>query len=744
MTTLNAPDATENALRRYFVLPDEVSKIGFVHKINQEATPDEVFKTVSEYQVTPSIQQNLDRALGYANKSLADHASTFTWVHGSFGCGKSHFMNVLSLMMAGELAVYQEHPELQKQKQKYEDGVLKKKLFRLHVHCISRGTNSDPLEKIVFGAAVDAVKRLHPDAGLPALFQWQALFEAAKGVRKGMGDEAFFKTISPGSEAKTGENIEGDNDEEAWGKLSTKGTWTAERFDKAIKDAATPEGEALLKALTASKMLGKVAEGSGFIAIGPGLKALASFLKDLGYDGVVLFLDELVLWLSTLRGDKDKLNEQTKRVVTLVEHGDFRPAIPFVTFAARQRALSEMMGTFAEGEGEKVFEDQLSYWKDRFEVINLEDKDLPRIIEKRILKPKSESTKAELDAAFDGFQQRFKKDFRKLTGDQGDVDDFRRVYPFSPALIEVLVALSASLQRDRTALRELSRMMVEYLSDFQPGKVIPVGDLFDVVVHGDVSDKAAMRRLFSNASRIYKDELLPLIQESNNTSRDGRCQLQSDEFDDSLGCSGCQEQSCRAQTRIAKTVLLQGLVPNTPVLKHLDAQTLVNLNAGSVKSVVPNQESSQVASMLRVWAGESSAIFIQDKDGPNPTVKAVLETIDTRRIIESALEYDNQQRRQGRVRNILFSMMGIQTKGQDAYRNVEWSGRKWKIGVVYTNTRITNEATFRCADNEDLRLIIDYPFDDAGHGPEDDEKSIAQAMITHRRASTLWYGCPVL
>src|SRR5690606_9473801 len=143
-------------------------------------------------------------------------------------------------------------------------------------------------------------------------------------------------------------------------------------------------------------------------------------------------------------------------VATLIEHGTEPLALPLFTFAARQRALSQMVGHFAVGRDEEIFRDNLMFWKDRFDEISLEDKDLARIIEARILKPKSEAARPEVDRAFDGFRQKYQKDFNQLFGDQGGPEDFRRVYPFSPALVETMVRLSSTLQRDRTALRELT------------------------------------------------------------------------------------------------------------------------------------------------------------------------------------------------------------------------------------------------------------------------------------------------
>ena len=40
-----------------------------------------------------------------------------------------------------------------------------------------------------------------------------------------------------------------------------------------------------------------------------------------------------------------------------------------------------------------------------------------------------------------------------LLGSEGERDLFRKTYPFSPALVQALIAASSVLQRERTALK---------------------------------------------------------------------------------------------------------------------------------------------------------------------------------------------------------------------------------------------------------------------------------------------------
>jgi|GEM_PF-1338039 len=696
-------------LRRYFQLPDDVKTVDFVHQIDRAASKERIFRTLFDYQVTPSISRSLNSALDNVRRGLEERRSVFTWIHGSFGCGKSHFMNVLSLLAADEKTVYSTHPELEEHRARFSPSVIGKNLFRLHVQCISRGAHS--LEDIVLGAAIEELARVRPEAPVPALFEVQKLFASAKQLLKDLGDEKFFGAF-PSNKTEDAD----------WGEF---GGWDRSRFEAAIAKPGSSDARALAGELAKTPWLEGMAAGGELVKLGPGLQILAEHLKRLGYDGVILFLDELVLWLSTFQ-DPKKLALETPKVSTLVEHGDYPPALPFLTFAARQRDLSEMVGKLTVGKDEVIFRDQLSFWKDRFETISLEDKDLPRIIEKRVLKTTGTEATMELDRAFDTYKRTFAADFRQLNGNQGDADDFRRVYPFSPALVEVMVALSATLQRDRTALRELTHLLVRYLPDFELGKVVPVGDLFDVVAHGQTSDLPAIQKLYEQARRIYENDLLPHIQKKNNTATAEKCQLLRDEFDKRLGCAGCSEKACRTQTRIAKTVMLQGLVPNTPVLRNLTAQGLVYLNSGTLKSKVPNQEPSMAAQLVIDLKDASPAIHLEGVT--NPIVRCILDVIDVRRILDYCRDLDNEQRRRIRVRQILFERMNIKVEDQTGTRTVEWRGRKWRVGFVYDNVRQANDHVFRPAEDEDVRVIVDYPFDEMGRSPREDEERIGQVI----------------
>src|SRR5690606_22828317 len=143
------------------------------------------------------------------------------------------------------------------------------------------------------------------------------------------------------------------------------------------------------------------------------------------------------------------------------------------------------------------------------------------------------------------------------------------LYPFSTQLVAALVAMSNSLQRERTAIKLLLELLVEHIPDLQLGEVVRVGDLFDVLAGGDDPADGVMRARFNSAKELYKFQFLPVIQEANGTTTPERCQRLRDGHPIRLGCSGCPEKQCRIDNRIIKTLLIAALVPEVDELKNL-------------------------------------------------------------------------------------------------------------------------------------------------------------------------------
>ena len=167
----------------------------------------------------------------------------------------------------------------------------------------------------------------------------------------------------------------------------------------------------------------------------------------------ILFLDELILWLASHAADLKFVHQEGQKLAKLVEAQAADRPIPIISFVARQRDLSELIGDSVPGADRLNFGEALKHWEGRFHKITLEDRNLPAIAEKRVLKCHSDAARLELDAAFEQTAKIREAVMTTLLTSDGDREMFRKVYPFSPALVQTLIAVSSVLQRERTRSR---------------------------------------------------------------------------------------------------------------------------------------------------------------------------------------------------------------------------------------------------------------------------------------------------
>src|SRR5262249_15111879 len=148
---------------------------------------------------------------------------------------------------------------------------------------------------------------------------------------------------------------------------------------------------------------GDVAQASGeaFVDLEEGLSVISAHAKGLGYDALILFLDELILWLASRAADAAFISREGPKLVKLVEYHNTNRPTPVVSFIARQRDLKDLVGEFFTGAEQLRFADVLNYWEARFSTIRLEDRNLPAIASKRLLAPKSDEAGRVIDAAFE-------------------------------------------------------------------------------------------------------------------------------------------------------------------------------------------------------------------------------------------------------------------------------------------------------------------------------------------------------
>lgn len=678
-------------------LPARVQKSQFVVSLESGvANPSSV---IEHYAVTEQIHDAYDLALGYVQHAIEEHQNVASYLHGSFGSGKSHFMALLSLMLANDSRAFG-NEALHDLRAKHE-WLREKKILRLHFNMIDAAS----LEDRIFKGYLAHLTQHHPDAPLPAIFRDAGLFENAQSLRQTLGDDAFFAKLNQGKQGSS-----------KWGSLQTAQAWDAARFESVLAGHDESERARLLTDLTRTHFPAFAQGNQGFVDFEPGLAALCAHARRvLGMDAVVLFLDELILWLGSIAADRARLNREVPKLSRLVERNLAGAETPVVTFAARQRDISEMVGDELVGPEHEHLRNALSHWHGRFNEIQLGDKNLPEIVAKRVVRAKDDAARKTLDQAFDKLRGQLKGNaYETLLGSEGDERAFRRVYPFSPALVETLIALSHLLQRERTALKVLMELLVEHLPahmpDFQLGQVIPVGELWDVLAAGEEPMDGGMRKLFRQAKRLYELELLPVLQAQ-------------------------ASDSPRADQRLIKTLILAALVPHVPALKNLTVRRLVQLNHGSLRTIIPGGEIQKASTQLRQWAAMIHNLRIEE--GEDPLVSLSIDDVDVTSIAASGQGYNTEGARKAKLRSILFEALGLEAERDDFEHKLVWRGSKRVGSVLYGNVREMDDVQLQAPPDHDFRVVIDYPFDRAGHAPTEDEARLMSFLDSGKQSPTV-------
>src|SRR4051794_17085077 len=696
-------------LRELIDIPEHVRKGDFVLRLSEGVI--DPAGTLGEYVVTPELVKCFDQALDLIRDAVARRTSKATYLHGSFGSGKSHYMAVLHLILQGNPQA-RGIPELAGVIAKHNDWLQGKKFLLVPYHMI--GAHS--LESGVFGGYVDFIRRTHPEAPVPGVFLAEKLFDDARHLRQTMGDGPFFDRLNAGQGAAGGGG---------WGELET--AWDGSRFEAAMEaDPGSEERTRLVSDLVGTffRSYSVQAEGQreAYLSLDKGLCVLSQHARDLGYDALLLFLDELILWLATRSVDLDFVKREAAKLTTLVEAQTPDRPVPIVSFVARQRDLRKLIGEHVAGAERLNFSDSLDWQEGRFSTITLEDRNLPAIAEKRVLKPLSEAARSELDAAFERTAKVRDAVWNTLLTSEGDRLMFRRVYPFSPALVQTLIAVSSVLQRERTALKVMRHLLVEHRDTLELGDLVPVGDLFDVVAHGDEAFSAEMAIHFDNAKRLYHQKLLPMLEKQHGRSEE----LEQLSWDDK------KRVAFRNEDRLVKTLLLSALVPGVETLRGLTAERLAALNHGTIKTPIEGREAQEVLRRVRGWAASVGEVRVGE--GQNPTITVQLTGVDTQAILAKARGEDSMGNRRRRVRQMLFEQLGI----GDADRLLidfpfRWRNTDRRCEVVFGNVRELPDASLEAG--EDWKVVIDIPFDEGTHGPRDDLGKLQQFRQSHPAGS---------
>lgn len=682
-----------------FDIPDGVHQGDFVLRLTEGLQSDRRKQTLRQYVVTPQLVHCFDRALALIGGAVTGNSSKGAYLHGSFGSGKSHFMAVLDLILEGDAdarAITELASVISKHNRWWQGG----KFLVVPFHMIG----AESMESAILGGYAAYVRQHHPDAPTPGFYRSEGLLADAARLREQMGAERFFAALA-GTDAGGG-----------WGAIGSG--WEADSYAAAAK--APPEDT------EHQRLVGDLVDaffahlrsdtGAGnYVSLDRGLAVLSRHAQSLGYTAVVLFLDELILWLASHSQDQAFLNREGQKVSKLVEAGEAGRPIPIVSFIARQRDLRELVGKAVPGAQQLAFADVLQWWEARFDKIVLEDRNLPAIIERRLLQVQGPEQKRRLHDAFEQTARVRREVLDILLTHEGDKRMFEQVYPFSPALVQALVALSSLLQRERTALKLMLQLLVSNRDSLTLGDVIPVGDLFDVIIDGDEPFTPAIKHLFDRAREVWTRKLAPLLEAEHGVSDQA---IREGTADPEI------TRRYRAHAGLLKTLLLSALAPDVEALRNLTPLRLAALNHGTIRSPLPNAEATTVLAKMREWASHAGEIQISP-DAANPLISLQLSGVDVEGVLENARSIDNFGNRVRTVKELLFSDIGIDTQTTTMLAPEyawQWRGTPRRTEILLHNVRQCSDDNFRPGDGV-WRVVLDYPFDEDEHCTPTDDRA---------------------
>ena len=289
-------------LRDVIEIPERASAEDYVLRLTDSVGHDAVERTLADYVVTEALAGAFDDALGLVAEGISSGTSRGAFLTGSFGSGKSHFMAVLHALLQHEPAA-RSTPELQPVVAKHDPTLADRRILPLAFHLLGART----MEEALFSGYVRQVGERHPGAPLPAVHKSDALLEDAERLRAQLGDDKFFASLNGDSDGGPGTGAD------PWAAVLGAGTWDTARYAEACAATAASETRQQLVSALVETHFRAYTQQAEYVDLDTGLAAISAHATGLGYDAVVLFLDELVLWLAFSVQDREFFRRESQK-----------------------------------------------------------------------------------------------------------------------------------------------------------------------------------------------------------------------------------------------------------------------------------------------------------------------------------------------------------------------------------------------------------------------------------------------
>ena len=672
--------AKELLVREVLDLPDEVPEC--VVNIRQFDDPAVLAENVRDYVITPRVAQELKDFTRRLQRSVEWHeGGRGHFVHGSFGSGKSHFMATLGLILENHPAIWhKDHSAIQEMRAEFGDWLAGHPVLVIPVYMLGQET----FQQALYRAANERLQRLgKPPCEFSDARKVIARLQADAEKYGDVVYERFFEESRIKSRRAFERKLQGDQ----------------EQLDELAAEILTWRGELA----EAEK---RHLYPDSFV---DGMLKLTRHAQALGYAAVVFFVDELILYLSGKSGREwiQDLND-LGAIIDPAHRAD--QAVPLWVVVAKQRNIQE---TVPEDTSQKHIFDHLDWQKDRFpRTTELADVELIPITQKRVLKRKPGKEQV-LEQAVEQAIAALSPQVRQTLMHDFTLEDFRRVYPFHPALIRALIDVSNRLSKERAGIRLLYELLIERYPDLPIGRFVPYAALFDVIFLEEGLVGGAANPELEAVRRTYYDRVRPVIRE-----------IYPGDVPPAHG-AGRPLTSAERLEAVVKTVLLCQL--SRTMRDQITVERILHLNYTDLRGITDLGTYTQIGEMLRRLANRCDVVVFAENeaDPAKSTVTISVEAApDIRSILKKVPVTDKSR---------LNAFAGLMQRHEMLGRTIKdgelqgydrlWRGTRRAGRVAFANVR--EMSTTQMTLTGEYTVFIDYPWDpEPGHGPEEDRAAV--------------------